>query len=631
MKKVNLIFAIFVFMAVCVGFSSCDDDNYDAPDVKARARYKESGLYLGITGFNDYLNPYVYDKRYFRLLTSSSAPDFKNFVDNFSTDISTVLYYAVDDAITNLEKAKFPDDLTKVALITFTDGLDEGSFGYGTKYSDVTSVNEHLKSARVNKIEIESYSIGIKGNDVEDDAKFKSDLKALASSSSNAMEVSNMSEVDAKFLELAASLYSESQSQSFSLSVPVKPSGVKTRFTFDGGLESVSQSSCYIEGTWSKDGSLVDITYRGLKCTSGEEVSSASVSGSKTLRAFTFTDVEGTDGSDVSITKAQVWNKNVGSSIWNPNSEFDPTKNTETIVEQKSAVIMLVIDCSSSLGNEGLNKIKQTVKKFIDALWISSSPNFCRVTFEPNGGTGTMSQQAIAKGKSANLKANTFTRSGYAFFGWNTRANGTGTSYTNRQAISLSSNITLYAQWGVAQFSVIYNPNGGTGTMSQQGIIEENSSKVVFSENTFTRSGYFFTGWNSRADGTGEFFIPNIEYDLSDVSSNITLYAQWRSGEVMFISSGTNSVYIGVGKIVYLSFTPTQAKTYTFYSTGSNDTYATLYNASWSPLDSDDDDGVDRNFLITREITSSQVGYPVFLAVNFYSSSASGTVSVYVQ
>ena len=382
-------------MAVCVGFSSCDDDNYD---VKARARYKESGLYLGITGFNDYLNPYVYDKRYFRLLTTSSAPEFKNFVDQFTTDISTVLYYAVDEAITNLEKAKFPEDLTKVALITFTDGLDEGSFGYGSKYSDVTFVNEHLKSARVNKIEIESYSIGLKGNDVKDDAKFKSDLSALASSTSNVMEVSNMNEIDAKFQELAASLYSESQSQSFSLSVPIKPDGVKIRFTFDGGLESESQSSCYIEGTWGKNGSLVDVTYKGLKCASGEKVLSNPVSDSKTLRTFTFEDVSRTDGSNISTTKAQVWNKNVGSSIWTLNSEFDPTKNMETIVEQKSAVIMLVIDCSSSLGNEGLSKVKQAVKNFIDRLWVSTSPDYCRVTFNSNGGNGTMPLANLKKG-----------------------------------------------------------------------------------------------------------------------------------------------------------------------------------------------------------------------------------------
>jgi uncharacterized repeat protein (TIGR02543 family) len=45
------------------------------------------------------------------------------------------------------------------------------------------------------------------------------------------------------------------------------------------------------------------------------------------------------------------------------------------------------------------------------------------------------------------LKTNTFTRTGYTFDGWNTNANGTGTSYTNGQNVSLNSDTTLYAQW----------------------------------------------------------------------------------------------------------------------------------------------------------------------------------------
>ncbi|MBQ2447953.1 MAG: InlB B-repeat-containing protein, partial [Bacteroidales bacterium] len=55
--------------------------------------------------------------------------------------------------------------------------------------------------------------------------------------------------------------------------------------------------------------------------------------------------------------------------------------------------------------------------------------------------------------------ANTFTRDGYNFTGWNTNADGSGTSYTDKQSITLSQDITLYAQWESAGGS-----GGGSST-----------------------------------------------------------------------------------------------------------------------------------------------------------------------
>ena len=69
------------------------------------------------------------------------------------------------------------------------------------------------------------------------------------------------------------------------------------------------------------------------------------------------------------------------------------------------------------------------------------------LTFNANGGTGTMAAQTFEAGVSQALAANAFTRSGYTFTGWNTNADGSGTSYTDKQSITLSQNITLYAQW----------------------------------------------------------------------------------------------------------------------------------------------------------------------------------------
>ena len=67
------------------------------------------------------------------------------------------------------------------------------------------------------------------------------------------------------------------------------------------------------------------------------------------------------------------------------------------------------------------------------------------VTFNANGGTGTMAPQ-VANVPTA-LTLNSFTRTGYTFAGWNTLANGTGTNYTDGAVYSFSADITLYAKW----------------------------------------------------------------------------------------------------------------------------------------------------------------------------------------
>lgn len=69
------------------------------------------------------------------------------------------------------------------------------------------------------------------------------------------------------------------------------------------------------------------------------------------------------------------------------------------------------------------------------------------VTFNANGGTGTMAVQTFSSKEAQALAANAFTKEGYEFVNWNTKADGNGDSYTDKQTITLTENLTLYAQW----------------------------------------------------------------------------------------------------------------------------------------------------------------------------------------
>ncbi|NLN74091.1 MAG: T9SS type A sorting domain-containing protein, partial [Bacteroidales bacterium] len=73
------------------------------------------------------------------------------------------------------------------------------------------------------------------------------------------------------------------------------------------------------------------------------------------------------------------------------------------------------------------------------------------VIFDGNGSnSGSMSNQAIVQGASANLTTNAYTRTGYVFASWNTNADGTGTTYADGANFTMgTSDVTLYAQWDV--------------------------------------------------------------------------------------------------------------------------------------------------------------------------------------
>ena len=73
------------------------------------------------------------------------------------------------------------------------------------------------------------------------------------------------------------------------------------------------------------------------------------------------------------------------------------------------------------------------------------------VVYDANGGGGTMGKQVLYFGLADILYANKFTRDGFSFVGWNTKADGSGESYTDKALIDIAAGadgvVTLYAQW----------------------------------------------------------------------------------------------------------------------------------------------------------------------------------------
>ena len=178
------------------------------------------------------------------------------------------------------------------------------------------------------------------------------------------------------------------------------------------------------------------------------------------------------------------------------------------------------------------------------------------VTFNPNGGTGTMSAQTFTEGEAQALTRNAFTYDGYTFTGWNTVQGGSGASYSDQQTITATADMTLYAQWTSNgtnptpgptpsnTVTVTFDANGGTGEMTPQtftiGVAQ------ALTANAFTKGNYPFNGWNTVADGSGTDYANMQEVT---VSANVTLYAQWSNHEFVDLGlpSGTKWATCNVG------------------------------------------------------------------------------------
>ena len=129
-----------------------------------------------------------------------------------------------------------------------------------------------------------------------------------------------------------------------------------------------------------------------------------------------------------------------------------------------------------------------------------------------------MSGQAASS--STALTANTLTRDGFDFAGWNTATNGSGTDYADGANYAFTSDVSLYAQWAVSTHTVTFNANGGSGTMSGQAA----SSSTALTANTLTRDGFDFAGWNTATNGSGTDYADGANYAFT---SDVSLYAQW--------------------------------------------------------------------------------------------------------
>lgn len=121
---------------------------------------------------------------------------------------------------------------------------------------------------------------------------------------------------------------------------------------------------------------------------------------------------------------------------------------------------------------------------------------------------------------------------GKVFLGWTTVAGGTTvTKYPGSTVQMKDQDITLYAVYGdkASTVQLTYKANGGNGADITEIDIPNNGKVTLLGADTFTRTGYRFTGWNTEANGTGTSFSAGASARVDNLGSGNVLYAQWEA------------------------------------------------------------------------------------------------------
>ena len=147
------------------------------------------------------------------------------------------------------------------------------------------------------------------------------------------------------------------------------------------------------------------------------------------------------------------------------------------------------------------------------AMWAQ---NQITITFHGNGGTNVdnggkdLATQTMAQGVYAQLAGNPFTCTGYTFAGWNTKADGTGTTYGDQVSVNFTTNVDLYAMWTANQYTITYNQHreGQDALVAATGLLSHGT------QITLDLAGGTLEDWGV----------------LFELDQNLTLPDPWKSG-----------------------------------------------------------------------------------------------------
>lgn len=171
---------------------------------------------------------------------------------------------------------------------------------------------------------------------------------------------------------------------------------------------------------------------------------------------------------------------------------------------------------------------------------IMDNLHMLKINYSADGSVsgGTVYGDVYVSGTSVTVTA--IPNNGKEFVRWDYVTGGTGTASSNNSyEVVIDREITLVPIFQNAppgSYSITYVGNGNTSGIAPATTNQTNPVNIA-EKGTLKRSGYIFSGWNSRANGSGTAYNENDPYNAG---SNLALYAQW---EENFWRGTTNTDY----------------------------------------------------------------------------------------
>ncbi len=145
-----------------------------------------------------------------------------------------------------------------------------------------------------------------------------------------------------------------------------------------------------------------------------------------------------------------------------------------------------------------------------------------KISYNPNGGSGTPESQTKKFGQSILLRSMKPTRSGYAFVGWSEDRNSTIAQYKAGGKYSANRSALLYAVWFRVEYKITYHANGGSISVHSQ--TKKWDNDLQLSKSIPHRNGYTFLGWTLTENAADVRYYPG---DMYKMNKSIDLYALW--------------------------------------------------------------------------------------------------------
>lgn len=335
---------------------------------------EDNGVFMGIVAFNDEIT-----NKPISILNESTKEEFNSFVNNLQMGNATLLYYAVDQAINSMQAQSYPENLSNAILVTFTDGLDQGSLAmhpeYRTSRGYASYLAERIAQTSIQGCQLEAYAIGLKSEDVVDDELFIYNLTSLASklqtegdNNEHISSVNNITELQQQLTNIYNNLNRQTSQRVVSISVPMMEHGDLYRYTLDGTRENANESQIWFEGTFNIDNlTLENVTYHGFTSTSGTTVQTTP--SERVNIKFTLTDCRTLDGELLPVNNDEIdqWKYLASQNKWQHNIENAKEGDVKVEDIKSSVAIMFALDCSTSLGDL-FPAVKETANSFINQL-----------------------------------------------------------------------------------------------------------------------------------------------------------------------------------------------------------------------------------------------------------------------